>query len=168
MVEIAFTVYGLPGPQGSKSPKGRDRYGRVILVESSKKVKPWRAEVAKAARLAAERAGLAEVFDGPLRADMVFSLPRPKYHFRTGQFAGLLKDRYVDALPWMPPDLSKLVRSTEDALKHIIWADDGRVIGYGRLEKFYVDYADPDALTEPGAVIRVRPITTSTLKEVAP
>lgn len=45
-----FHVAGIPAPQGGKS--GYIRGGHVVLVESSKKVKPWRAAVAQATTIA--------------------------------------------------------------------------------------------------------------------
>jgi Holliday junction resolvase RusA-like endonuclease len=157
MAEFELTVHGLPAPQGSKKYVGHrfnKRYGKElpVLVESSKKVDPWRRDVAKTAMAAPPT----ELFDGPLIADMVFSMPRPKGHFGTGRNAGSLRPS-APAVPFVMPDLSKLVRSTEDALKGIVWRDDSLVVAYGRLAKVYVAAEDPDALAEPGAVIRVRP-----------
>lgn len=160
MDEVEFTVYGVPAPQGSKQAyaiykgKGGTRTftGKVALVEMSKRVKPWRAEVAAAARAL----GLAGPILGPVSVDMVFTQVRPKSHYRTGANAHLLRDSAPPA--WcIAPDLSKLVRSTEDALKGIVWTDDKVVVEYGRLAKVYSDSGDPDALDRPGAVIRVRP-----------
>jgi crossover junction endodeoxyribonuclease RusA len=159
---VSFTVRGLPGPQGSKAFKGFNARGRAILVESSKKVKPWR----KAVSEAAAEVPLAEILDGPLLAEVVFSMPRPKRHFGTGRNAGVLKPS-APMLHDRMPDLSKLLRSTEDALKDIIWADDARVSAYGRLVKFYCGAADPDALDEPGAVIRVRPFAECSREQPA-
>ena len=48
---ISFTVPGLAAPQGSKSVF-RTKSGRIALVESSAKVKPYRAVFAMAARQA--------------------------------------------------------------------------------------------------------------------
>lgn len=153
MPDIQITVHGIPAPQGSKKFVGHNRAGRGVLVESSKKVKPWRAAVAAAAALVRPAAPL----DGPLVADMVFTMPRPKGHYGTGRNAGVLKTRYAEAVPDRTPDLSKLVRSTEDALTDAgVWADDARVVAYGRLAKVYTGSPGPDALDVPGAVIRVR------------
>ena len=44
MKELEFRVVGIPAPQGSKT---LTRYG--ALMESSKKVKPWRQDVIHAA-----------------------------------------------------------------------------------------------------------------------
>jgi len=58
---------------------------------------------------------------------MVFVFPRPKYRKRTA-----LHDR--------KPDLSKLIRSTEDALTTGgAWADDARVVEYVGTRKCYAD-----------------------------
>ena len=105
-----ITVPGIPAPQGSKT--GFIRGGRVVLVESSKKVKPWRAAVAAEAT----RAYLhTEPIDGPVTVTVEFHLPRPKS----------LPKRVI----WMvrKPDLDKLVRSTLDALSGIAYVDDNRV-----------------------------------------
>ncbi|WP_312681328.1 hypothetical protein [Stenotrophomonas chelatiphaga] len=48
-MSIRIVVYGSPAPQGSKSFKGLAKSGRAILVESSKKVCPWRQDVKLAA-----------------------------------------------------------------------------------------------------------------------
>jgi len=155
MPDIQIIVHGLPAAQGSKRyvghRRGADGRERAVLIEQSKRVKPWRRQVADAAALVRP----AELMDGPLVADMVFTFARPKSHYRTGRNAGLLKDT-APAAPAVAPDLSKLARSTEDALTGIIWRDDSRVVSYGRLIKLYAGDPDPDALDVPGAVIRVR------------
>jgi len=110
---VAFVVRGLPGPQGSKKFVGLSKAGRGLMIEASRKVKPWRQAVAAAAREAMQ--GLA-VMDGPLRLEVHFTLPAPKSRPKSR----LWPDR--------KPDLSKLIRSTEDALTGIAWADDARVV----------------------------------------
>lgn len=142
---LTITVYGLPAPQGSKR-----HLGHGVLVESSKYVKPWREAVKAAAYDGPRRAPL----DCPVLVDMVFTFNRPKGHFRTGRNAHLLRDS-APARPASPPDLSKLARSTEDALTDAgIWRDDARVCEYRRLAKVYAG-SDRDALHIPGAVIRI-------------
>jgi Holliday junction resolvase RusA-like endonuclease len=160
VAEIEFVVYGRPAPQGSKQAfaiyKGRKGArvftGKVAQVEMSKYVKPWRESVAAAA-LALD---ILEPLEGPLVASMVFSIARPKSHYRTGRFAHLLRDS-APVRPACTPDLSKILRATEDALTGIVWKDDALVVEYGRLVKLYSGADDPDALDAPGAVIRVRP-----------
>lgn len=133
---IELTVYGTPGPQGSKKLVGRDRKGRGVLVESSKKVKPWREAVVWAAR---EHGGRVA---GPVELQVVFTLARPESAPKKRQW------------PDRRPDLSKLVRSTEDALTDAgAWEDDARVV-MTFSSKVYV--GDRAALEVPGAMITIR------------
>lgn len=149
---IALTVHGLPAPQGSKR-----HVGGGVMIESSKKVKPWRQDVKYTALLATQAADDWTLLDGPLAVAMTFTFDRPKGHYRTGRNAHLLRD----AAPIRPagtPDLSKLVRSTEDALTGVVWKDDARVVEYVRLGKWYAGTDAEDVLAVPGCVIRVWPL----------
>jgi Holliday junction resolvase RusA-like endonuclease len=143
------TVIGLPAPQGSKTPTGqmfRTKAGGLspVLRESSKKVKPWRRAVEAACmEITLGTIGWA-LLDEPLVAEMVFTMPKPKSAPKT-----------VTTYPMRMPDLSKLCRSTEDAMKDGgVYKDDARIIGYDRLYKVYPGEGK-DALPFPGAVIRL-------------
>ncbi|MFD6970580.1 RusA family crossover junction endodeoxyribonuclease [Streptomyces sp. NPDC059949] len=139
MIEI--DVIGTPAPQGSKRHVGGGR-----MVESSKKVKPWRNAVSTEA--------LNRTFDPwPFVGVSVwFRLKRPQSHYRTGRFADRLR---LDA-PMYPakyPDVDKLCRSTLDGLKTgRAFEDDAQVV---RLyaHKVYVSRDE-----EPGALIRIYPV----------
>lgn len=144
---ITITVHGTPAPQGSKR-----HVGGGVMIESSKKVKPWRQDV-KYAALEAIGTGWT-ILDGPLAASMVFTFARGKGHYRTGRNAHLLRDA-APSRPAVTPDLSKILRSTEDALTGIVWKDDARVVEYVRLGKFYAGSGFEDVLDGPGCVIRV-------------
>lgn len=149
---ITITVVGLPAPQGSKR-----HVGNGVMIESSKKVKPWRQDVKHAAIDATDAFPDWTILDGPLAVAMTFTFARPKGHYRTGRNAHLLRD----AAPVRPagmPDLSKIARSTEDALTGVVWADDARVVEYVRLGKWYARTGAPDVLAVPGCVIRVWPL----------
>ena len=149
IAEVRFFVPGVPQPGGSK--KGfvvRTKTGktRVAIVEDAKQNAPWRAKVSLAA---------AEFFNapltGPLEAEFLFTMPRPKSHFGTGRRAEVLK-------PGAPadhvgkPDTTKLLRSTEDALKGIAWVDDCQVVAQFAL-KIYGEV--------PGCWITIRPFVDS-------
>lgn len=113
MTGLIFDVHGTPGAQGSKR-----HVGNGVMVESSKKVKPWRSDV----KAAAEAALLASddwtaPCRGPVHLVVTFRFTRPRSHYRTGRFTNVLRDGaplYVTSRGC--GDLSKLVRSTEDAL----------------------------------------------------
>jgi Holliday junction resolvase RusA-like endonuclease len=139
---LSVTVYGDPAPQGSKRFVGRTREGRGIMVESSKKCRPWRQDVVAAA---IEARGNAKPLDGPLIVSMVFTLPKPKSAPKRRR-----------SWPDRKPDLSKLARSTEDALVTAgCIADDARIIEFERLAKVFPG-EDPEALSSPGVRISVR------------
>ena len=141
---IVFDVYGTPAPQGSKRFVGRAKSGRGILVESSKAVAPWREAVKPAALRARAAQPDSEPLDGPLRLSVVFSLARPKSAPKRRKW------------PDRTPDLSKLIRATEDALTDAgVWTDDARVCEYGRAAKVYAGSGWASALDAPGARIWV-------------
>jgi len=143
----ALIVFGEAAPQGSKRHVGGGR-----MIESSKKVAPWRKAVYEAARAQSidwcDQGHVWDPLDGPLVADFVFTMPK-------GSTLPKWRDWHDKV-----PDLSKLARSTEDALTGVVWADDARVTAYRRLEKRYVGSDDPDTLPIPGAVIRVWTVPT--------
>lgn len=134
MSGFSFTAIGEPAPQGSKRGFVNKSTGRVALVESSKKVKPWRQDILEAAPV------LAEPLDGPIVAYAVFTVRKPQ-SVRKGV-----------TYPSTKPDLSKLVRAVEDAITDKgCWRDDARVVGYRRLWKVWPGH-DTDALAVPGVL----------------
>jgi crossover junction endodeoxyribonuclease RusA len=116
--------------------------GKGVLVESSKKVKPWRDSVSWAAQEAITQKGLIGVaIPGPVAYRMAFTLAKPK------------SAKKKNAVPDKKPDISKLIRATEDALTDAgMWEDDARVV-YMSAAKFYVGDSHPEALPTPGAII---------------
>lgn len=143
---LRIIVRGEPAPQGSKKFVGMIN-GHGMLAESSKKVKPWRQDVVAAALDARAAAGNPDPLDCALSVRMIFTLKKPK---------GAPKRKRIYAM--RKPDVSKLARSTEDALTTAgIWTDDSRVAEYSRLAKVFPG-EDPDALNSPGVVIEIRRI----------
>lgn len=117
---VAFTVYGIPRPQGSKQAIAVK--GRAVVVERGREtLRPWRASVSLAASEA-----VAELLRGPVEVELVFTLPRPKSHFRSGARSHELRE---DAPAYVStrPDLDKLQRAVLDALSGVAIADDGQV-----------------------------------------
>ena len=150
-------VLGKPAPQGSKSFKGLTPNGKPMMVESSKKgVDQWRGDVVAAALRVVEADPALYPIVEPVAVTMVFTAVRPKAHYRTGRNAHLLTER-APARPSGKPDLSKLLRSTEDALVTAgLLKDDALIVEYDRAAKVFAGEGD-DALAVPGAVIRIRP-----------
>ena len=98
---LSFDVLGAPAPQGSKRHVGNNR-----MVESSKKVGPWRDAVAWTAR---QNMPTGPAFTGPTRVDLHFRLPMPHSRPAADRKRGWC---------WSTrrPDIDKLTRSTLDAL----------------------------------------------------
>ena len=147
---MKIVVYGEPGAQGSKRFVRTTAQGKGIMVESSAKVAPWRQDVKSAAEAVLETLGRPPPFTGPLAVRMVFTFLRPasvKRHKR----------------PWpsVAPDLSKLCRSTEDALKQGgVIHDDALIVEYTRLAKVYAN-EDEDALDRSGVLIIIGQLVDS-------
>lgn len=131
----SFFVEGTPAPQGSKS--GFIRGGRVVLVESSKKVKPWREAVGAKAREEAEK------IEGAVELRVLFIMPRPK---------SMSISRPTPPCIKRTGDLDKLIRSTNDALTELAFNDDSNVV----LIKAGKVTAESDEI--PGAYIEVVPV----------
>lgn len=149
---MIIIVHGDPAPQGSKKFVGVIA-GRGMLVESSKRVKPWRQDVVAASQKAMQ--GFV-MFDGPLRVKMVFTLPKPSS-----------APKRKRTWPNKKPDVSKLARSTEDALVTAgAIRDDARIVEYSRLAKVYPG-EDQDALTSPGVLIEIHCIDQETPRQLA-
>lgn len=140
-MSIEFYVHGIPQPGGSKRAFQHKHTKRIIITEDNVKSKPWRDSVISAARDAYKGPALR----GPLGVRIVFHFTRPKSHYGTGKKSNVLKD----SAPYthiVKPDATKLMRSTEDALKGILWVDDSQ-IAQQEIFKMYADSA--------GAHIRV-------------
>lgn len=173
---IRIVVYGTPAPQGSKKgfaiKRGGKFTGKVAMVESSAKVKPWREDVraelcgfiSKNAlgdvlalgpgRLVGEGYGASLVFDrfhvpfnGPIRVRLTFTLSKPAN-----------APKRTVTWPCKKPDIDKLARSTLDAIVSAgLIADDARVVDMACGKRYPNE--GPDALDRPGCVIEITPIT---------
>lgn len=63
---------------------------------------------------------------GAVNLTVWFCMPRPKSHYRTGKFAGILKD---NAPTWHigKPDIDNLLKFVMDALNKVFWHDDSPI-----------------------------------------
>jgi len=121
---VSFTVYGKASPAGSKAIRYTKEKRPYITDVTGDDGKRWRANVAQMAGIVMMGT---ELFEGPVRLSLMFVIPRPKGHYRSGRFAGELRQN-VPRFPTKKPDLTKLVRGVEDALTGIVWRDDSQVV----------------------------------------
>lgn len=113
MTEISFFAYGNPAPQGSKRFVGKNKSGHGVMVEMSKNLPSWRSAVIDYASVAYDGPPL----DGALELFVLFWFPRTTTARKNATWKT------------PAPDLSKLVRSTEDALKIAgLIIDDARIV----------------------------------------
>jgi len=136
---VAFTVFGLAAPAGSKRalPAGGRPGARPIIVDDSKRSRPWKRQVAQVAGTTMMSRPL---LDGPLELHVVFYVPRPKGHYGTGRNAGTVKAS-APAWPTVKPDLTKLVRAVEDAMTGIVWRDDSQIVKQVVTKKYTTEAA---------------------------
>lgn len=132
MTEIRLFLSGIPAPGGSKNAFPVYSKGKLILKDGRPIIRlvdaggkanaAWK----KAVSLQAFTQFKEAPWNCPISVEFHFVMPRPKYHFGTGKNAERLKD---DAPTFhdVKPDLTKLIRSTEDALTGRLWTDDAQI-----------------------------------------
>jgi crossover junction endodeoxyribonuclease RusA len=132
MDSLTFRVEGMaPAPQGSKR-----HLGNGVMVESCKQVKPWRYMVTQAAIATG-----VPLMRGPVSLSVVFLFQRPKGHYGA---KGLKPS--APRFHMVRPDLSKVLRSTEDALTGVLYDDDARIVSTTMLKRYCVGSELPGAI----------------------
>ena len=169
---LTVIVYGTPAPQGSKR-----HVGHGVMVESSRRVKPWREDVKAAAETAiveweqhrpwAVKGGRRAIFAplpsgvgrrwepiaGPVEVTVTFRFARPAGHYGTGRNADTVRPSAPAHPTGGKGDIEKLVRAVHDALTAAgVWRDDAQVV---RLNAAKVWCQEGE---RPGAVIGVEEV----------
>lgn len=123
MKSIIFTAYATPVPQGSMKgfvlPGKNGKAARAILTSDNKHLRPYRQEVTRSAMVALAEKNLPEPFAGkhvPVKLVFEFYIAKPPSVSKK-------RTRHV-----VKPDLSKLIRSSEDAMTGVLYADDAQVV----------------------------------------
>lgn len=152
---VQFDVRGTPAPGGSKTAiPMRYRDGRLVMkgnrpilkyVDAGKENRKWRKRVGRSAKVAYQR----EPVTAACKISFLFRFERPQSHFRTGKFSGVLRPD-APMLHTQKPDLSKLIRSTEDSLSGLVYADDCQIPEHGEMRK---DWCKPGEVE--GATITI-------------
>lgn len=117
---VAFIVYGLPRPAGSKRAFQHRSTGRIVVTDANKNSRQWKDDVAQTAGHAMRDR---ELLEGPLRLSLVFLLPRPKGHYGKN---GVRPS--APRFPIVKPDLLKLARGIEDAMSGVVYRDDAQIV----------------------------------------
>lgn len=112
--EITFVIEGTPKAQK------RHRFGRGYIYDPSKKEKQDIRALVGAINL--------NKTEDAVTIAITFYMPRPKKHYRTGKYAGILKETAPD-LHTSKPDLDNMIKFYMDALNGLAWKDDAQVVG---------------------------------------
>jgi Holliday junction resolvase RusA-like endonuclease len=138
---FSFTVFGFePRPQGSKKYVGTRRTAAgnniPLIIEASPGLPVWRKAVADAVKQAMQDSGDLSKFEGAVKVEAVFYLTRKKSVTR--------------AMPTVPPDLDKILRSLMDGISakgEGVWGDDSQVVRLEVSKKY--------ATGEPGVAVTI-------------
>ena len=76
----------------------------------------------------------------PIRIILIFYMPRPKSHFRTGKYRHLLKSNQPEFHSYTP-DLDNLVKMVCDSLNGVFYKDDSQIAQI-KAEKIYCDVGE--------------------------
>ena len=145
---IDLFVEGNPKPQSR--PRVSVRAGRGFAYNAdSKEMKAWKKALDDA--LKSISFGSFGSFGGPMHVELMFRLPRPKSHYRTGKFSHLLKDS-APGDHQSRADLDNLAKVVLDKItRSEYWLDDNQVVSL-TVTKRWNDY------TTAGCGIRVIPM----------
>lgn len=115
---LSFVVYSRAAPQGSKKFIGIGR-----MIESSKRVKPFRDDV----RLAAmDNVPAGWDLGQPMSVTYVFHFARPKSHYT--KKGALSRNAPEHPTGRNIGDIEKLARAVSDALTGVVYHDDSQVV----------------------------------------
>lgn len=108
---------------------------------------------------------------GPLKLSAAFAFARPSGHFGTGRNASTVKPQHLSASPGgrgnrnaddqrTGGDLDNLLKLVCDALNDVAYVDDGQLVAFGEVTKFFVDQG---GLAAPATMIGVEPFSGALL-----
>jgi len=141
----SFIVHGPAAPQGSKR-----HVGNGVMLESSKRLRPWRQDVRFAAL---EKRPPDWDMTKPMRIGLVFWFARPASHYGTKNGITYLKaNAPVQPVSARLGDIDKLSRAVLDALTGVAYLDD-RQVTWLEASKFYID----DDRFPPCTIIAIAP-----------
>lgn len=116
-----FFTPGVPQPGGSKKAFYIKKLGRAIVTDDNPQAKGWQARVSAFAQDVAPT----ELWAGSLAVEVEFRMQRPKGHYKAD---GVTVRPSAPLYPTTRPDSTKLWRSTEDALKGVLFRDDAQIV----------------------------------------
>lgn len=152
---LTVTVHGLPRAKPDPRCFGRGGHHRLSIPESSPGYRPWRDRCVEAGRALAAQTTFPK--GTPVGLMVTVTVPRPPSHFGTGRnHARLKKSAPLWPLSRTVGDIDKIQRLILDALTDSgVWGDDSQVMHIEAAKTYPGSHDEPDALEQPGAVIRI-------------
>lgn len=146
MEQFLATIYGQPAPQGSKRFMGTTKTGKGLMRESSDKLTPWRNQVVVTCTEELDALERPAPFAGAVMLELHFSFNRPASVKRS-------KRPHMS----IAPDLSKIIRATEDGLADAgVFVNDCLVVSIVSTKNYVNEGAH--ALDRQGCRVIVRPV----------
>jgi len=142
---MTITVIGTPQPQGSARAFVNKKTGRPIITSDNANLRPWRQDVRESVRAIW---GARPPHAGAIWLAMTFRFQRPMGHFGK---TGLRRSAPLEMV--VRPDIDKLVRAVQDALKEAgVYRNDSQVVQLVDCRKRYCQPEEP-----PGLELEIRP-----------
>jgi Holliday junction resolvase RusA-like endonuclease len=115
-MRFAFTVYGVPQPQGSARAYYVKKIKRAVITSDNEKLKPWRQEVALTAQAEMQKQKC-RLIDRKraVRLEALFVFQKPE------------SARKLAIYKTTKPDFDKLIRAICDGLTGSVFTDDAQV-----------------------------------------
>jgi crossover junction endodeoxyribonuclease RusA len=128
LTRVAFSVTGVPQPQGNKTAMAKGVMVEGRRPASREAFKLWRGALVDKARTVAETGG--PFPDGPLHVGLTFWMPKPA------------SAKKAETWAWKRPDIDKLERAVLDALTLSgLIGDDSRVCSVHKFKRYAIDRA---------------------------
>ena len=140
-MEYIISVKGMESaPQGSKK-----HVGNGIMVETSKRLKSWRVEVNRRAKLIVD-----DIIEEPVEVDVIFWFKRPLRHYLPNKMLRQSAPTYITNKN--KADIDKHCTALLDSLTKSAFADDSQVVSLHAVKK----YCETECQT--GATIKIKTI----------
>jgi Holliday junction resolvase RusA-like endonuclease len=121
MKELRFTVYGKPLAQKRHRHFSRGKFVRVYDPSKADKT-----DLQQVLLQFKSENNITKPIEGSLAMKVVFNFERPKSHYRTGKYAGLVKES-APIEHTNKPDLDNLAKFVLDSMNKMIFNDDSQI-----------------------------------------
>ncbi len=130
---MEFTVYGTPLAQKRHRHFSRGKFTQVYDPSKHDKT-----DFQKVLLQVKSENNLTKPLEGALSMKIVFSFERPKSHYRTGKYSGMVKES-APIEHTKKPDLDNLAKFVMDSMNKMIFNDDSQVSSLLLIKKYAED-----------------------------